>query len=92
MLTHWESALRLLDIDDLYLLSHLGKGLRLIDVAKRLRLSQPAITQRVHKIEGAFGIDLIDRSFRGTKLTDKGGQFCHRASVALAVLETPKSA
>lgn len=82
-----DARLRHLDVDDLYLLSFLGDGKRLADSARALSLSQPAITQRVHKIEQAMGFDLLERSLRGTRLTERGLFVCRRASEAIVSLE-----
>lgn len=82
-----DNRLRYLDVDDIYLLSLLGDGKRLTDSAKALSLSQPAITQRIHKIEQALGVALLERSVRGTFLTERGLFICRSASDALQELE-----
>lgn len=81
------SRLRHLDVDDLYLLTFLGEGKRLADVARALSLSQPAITQRVHKIEQTLGLALLERSSRGTRLTESGLSMCRHAREAMVQLE-----
>ncbi|MCX6123391.1 MAG: LysR family transcriptional regulator [Proteobacteria bacterium] len=80
-------SLRQLDVDDLYIMLYLGRGNRLVDAAAKLGLTQPAITQRIHKIERATGCSLMDRSFRGTRLTAQGQQVCNAASDVLQSLE-----
>lgn len=82
-----DSRLRRLDVDDLYLLMLLGEGKKLADVARSLSLSQPAITQRVHKIEQTLNISVIERSCRGTRLTEAGLTICSRASDVMIHLE-----
>jgi hypothetical protein len=79
--------LRYLDVDDLYLMSFLANGSRLVDAARQLSLTQPAITQRVHKIEQALGLELLDRRFRGTCLSEKGRSVCKYALEAIQQLE-----
>ena len=79
--------LRQLDVDDLYLLFLLGSGLRLVDASSKLGLTQPAITQRIRKIETAIGCSIIDRSVRGTKLTERGFDICKVAGEVLHSLE-----
>lgn len=82
-----DTRLRHLDVDDLYLLSYLGDGKRLADAARSLSLSQPAITQRIHKIEQALGFDVLERASRITRLTEQGLYVCRRASEAVSYLE-----
>jgi DNA-binding transcriptional LysR family regulator len=82
-----DARLRNLDIDDLYLLSFLGDGKRLTDAARALRLSQPAITQRIHKIENSLKIDILERSARATRLTEQGLHVCRRSIEAISFLE-----
>jgi DNA-binding transcriptional LysR family regulator len=82
-----DGRLRHLDADDLYLLAYLGDGRRLADAARALRLSQPAITQRIHKIESALGFDVLEPNVRVTRLTEQGVFVCYQASLALKQLE-----
>lgn len=79
--------LRHLDVDDLYLLRLLGDGKRLADGARALSLSQPAITQRIHKMEEALGFNLLERNIRGTNLTEQGLAICRNARDAIRNLE-----
>jgi len=81
-------ALRQLDVDDFYLMRLLGEGKRLIDVARTLSLSQPAITQRVYKIENSLGFAILDRSKRSTSLTDEGLEICLKMAKVTEFLET----
>lgn len=81
------NRLRHLDVDDIYLLMLLGEGKKLADVARALSLSQPAITQRVHKIEQTLSISIMERSSRGTRLTGIGLAICRRAGDAMVQLE-----
>lgn len=82
-----DARLRHLDVDDLYLLSFLSEGKRLADAARSLSLSQPAITQRIHKIEQALGVGVLERSSRATRLTEEGLQICQLAGEAMFFLE-----
>lgn len=79
--------LRHLDVDDLYLLRLLGDGKRLADGARALSLTQPAITHRIHKMEEALGVSLLERSIRGTNLTHQGLAICQAARDAIRNLE-----
>ena len=40
--------------------------------AERLGISQPALTRRIHLLEGEFGAELVERSGRGIALTEMG--------------------
>ena len=81
------STLRHLDVDDFYLLKLLGQGLRLTDAAKALSLSQPAITQRIYKIENALSTQILDRTSRTTLLTEKGIAMCQKFSKIIEQVE-----
>ena len=50
-------------------------------------MSQPAITQRIHKIEQALGADILERTSRATRLTEHGLQVCRRSIDAISFLE-----
>ncbi len=84
--------LRFLSIDDLLILMHLSQeGMSVTDVAKRLKLTQPAVTQRLRKMEDAFGQKIIERKGRGVQLTTFGRGISERATLALSALsgDTP---
>lgn len=79
--------LRFLSVDDLLILMHLSQdGMSVTDVAKKLQLTQPAITQRLRKMEDAFKKKIIERKGRGVQLTAFGVQLAERATAALAAL------
>ncbi len=79
--------LRFLSVDDLLILMHLSQeGLSVTDVAKRLKLTQPAVTQRIRKMEDAFGQKIIERKGRGVQLTAFGLGISERATLALSAL------
>jgi DNA-binding transcriptional LysR family regulator len=80
------SRLRLLDFDDLFLLEHLLTGQTIAATAKRLGLTQPAITQRVRKIERVFGEAILQKVGRHVKLTLAGRAVCTKAASALAIM------
>jgi len=81
------SQLRGLDIDDLILMSCLGRGLTLSESAKKLCLSQAAITSRIYKIENVTGYVILDRSTRVRFLTDDGQMIAEIFTNALAILQ-----
>jgi DNA-binding transcriptional LysR family regulator len=61
-----------LDVDDLFLIFYFGSGMSLIQSARKLNLSSPAITHRFHKIEQCFGVKVINRDGRSRTLTPDG--------------------
>jgi DNA-binding transcriptional LysR family regulator len=78
---------RLLDFDDLYLLRHLLEGLTVAGTARKLGLTQPAITQRIRKIERVFEDSIIKKVGRHVQLTPTGESICSKAADALAVMK-----
>jgi len=79
--------LRFLSVDDLLILMHLSQsGLSVTEVAAKLKLTQPAVTQRIRKMEDAFGQKIIERKGRGVQLTHFGIEQAERATAALAAL------
>ena len=80
------SRLRLLDFDDLFLLSHLLEGSTIAATAKQLGLTQPAITQRVRKIERVFADAILQKVGRHVRLTKEGRAICVKAADALALM------
>ena len=79
--------LRFLSVDDLLILVYLAKDhLSVTDVAAKLKLTQPAVTQRIRKMEDAFGNKIIERKGRGIELTSFGFEQALRATAAMAAL------
>src|SRR4051812_26715024 len=80
------SRLRLLDFDDLFLLGHLLEGATIAATAKQLGLTQPAIPQRVRKIERVFAEAILQKAGRHVRLTKEGRAICIKAADALALM------
>lgn len=80
------NKLRFLNFDDLFLLQLLLDGSTVTATAQRLGLTQPAVTQRLRKIEGIFGCKLMQRAGRRVRLTDEGRALCERASGAINLM------
>jgi len=78
--------LRHLDFDDLFLLSHLLSGKTIAATARQLGLTQPAVTQRVRKIERAFEEQILQKVGRHVRLTHEGLAICQRAAEALKLM------
>lgn len=79
--------LRLLNVDDFMILRALREGLSITAIGHRLGLSQPAITQRVRKMEEAFGHKILNKDGRGIKLSPDGHRIALQAIEALSALE-----
>ena len=70
-------ALRLADFETLVWIARLGS---FTATADRLRVSQSAVTRRVHELELQLGVTLFERSGRQADLTDQGHICLHYAS------------
>ena len=83
------NQLRFLSVDDLVILKFLSASplLTVTSIAEKMHLSQPAVSQRIRKMEGALGEKLIERSGRGIKLTIFGMAQAFRATEALNILD-----
>jgi DNA-binding transcriptional LysR family regulator len=57
------------------------------ETARRLHLSQPAVSKAVREIEGLTGVDLFQRSPQGTALTHAGRTLVRGAEVLLRELD-----
>ena len=62
------------------------------EAARRAHLSQPALTQSIHKLEGELGARLFVRGRRGAELTAQGEALMPRARAALAAIEEGRRA
>jgi DNA-binding transcriptional LysR family regulator len=62
-------SLRKLDIDDFLVMILIVNGSSVTNCGKLLCLTQPAISQRLRKIEEVFGTKLLDRSRKNAFLT-----------------------
>ena len=80
-------SLRLLSLDDLFLLRLLSEGFTITDSAKKLGLTQPAASQRLRKMEQAFQMSIVKKVGRHISLTKEGVDLCNKAISALAILE-----
>ena len=79
--------LRCLDIDDLLILQGLLRGLKLSCVAQSLALTQPALSQRLRKMENiVFHVPMVERRGRGVVLTVEGDRIAHQADRGIELL------
>jgi DNA-binding transcriptional LysR family regulator len=75
------------DLADLRALVAVAKLGSFRAAAAELHLSQPALSRRIEKLEGALGVRLIDRTTRAVTLTDVGREFSVRTRELLDGLE-----
>lgn len=85
------NELRRLDFDDLWLLQLLLEGKTLVTIASHLKISQPAVSQRLRKIEDIFLTSLLLQKGRRLSLTDEGLALAEKAQAALRILEEAPS-
>ena len=80
--------IRYLDIDDLIILRHFHQGIvNVSKVGRLVGLSQPALSQRLRKLEGAFGEKIVEPFGRGIKLTEFGERLSKRAADVINLLQ-----
>lgn len=84
--------LRLLDVDDLIVLSRLLTGDDVTKTARFLGLTQPAISQRIRKMEGVFEVTLVERLGRKKILTEFGRAAAEVSEKVLWILENSVTA
>ncbi len=53
-------------------------------VAERVRLTQPAVTRQIQRLEEALGVELLDRRLKPPRLTPAGGEALSRCRQILA--------
>ena len=76
-----------LDLRQLAVLRAVARAGSLAAAARQLHLSQPTVTHHLAGLESHVGAKLVDRSSRGTRLTDLGRLFLDHAEVALDRLD-----
>ncbi len=79
--------LRFLDIEDLYLLILLSRGLQVSEVAKAMHVTQPAISQRLIKINNGLGFRVHTKIGVKVVMTDKGKLLADAAKSCVEILE-----
>lgn len=78
--------LRGLDIDDLIVLVMMADEISVTEIAKKMHLTQPAISQRLSKIRNLTGVCIAYRSGRKMKMTTNGLILACGAKEALLTL------
>ena len=74
--------------DDLAFFAVLSKSRSLAEGARRLGITPPAVTQRLHAVEARAGARLIDRSNRRLSLTEAGAIVAAHGATVTDAIET----
>ncbi|WP_340613969.1 LysR family transcriptional regulator [Xenorhabdus thailandensis] len=80
-----------MDIRNLEAFIVLAETLNYHKASKRLYLSQPALTKKIHGLEDIFGASLFTRGPNGTRLTDFGQKTLENVRKFLTHYENFKS-
>ena len=64
-----------------------AKTQHVTQTARRLRVSQPSLTQAIHRLERELGVKLFEPEGRGIRLTEAGALFQKRIARVLADLD-----
>lgn len=75
--------LRGLDVDDLLLLCHMFDGLTVTETGKALNVTQPAISQRLKKMEDLLGFKMLRSNGKSKTLTLDATALAHASKLAL---------
>lgn len=79
--------LRFLDIEDLYLLILLSTGIPVSEVAKAMHVTQPAVSQRLKKMNDHLPFKIQIKVGRFVKMTEKGKLLAEAAKSCVDILE-----
>jgi DNA-binding transcriptional LysR family regulator len=69
-----------IDLSSLLVFRHLAETGSFTETGKRWKISQPAVSLMIGRLEPAVGLVLLERSSTGTRLTNAGVQFLERAN------------
>ncbi len=86
------NALRQLDFEDLCILADLLEGESLTAIARHMHITQPAISQRLQKLNSVFETDILERAGRHVRLTTQGKAIATRAAAAIHIMQELKPA
>ena len=83
----FQTKIRMLDVDDMLLMTMLFHGLMPSEAAKKLGLTPPAISHRIRKIKDLFGEDIFENEKIKRIPTKKGKDIFSRCEKALNIIE-----
>lgn len=69
-----------IDLSSLLVFRHLANTGSFTETGKRWKISQPAVSLMIGRLESSVGLILLERSSSGTRLTTAGTQFLTRAN------------
>jgi DNA-binding transcriptional LysR family regulator len=69
----------MISLDDLRFFALLAKSSSLVEVARSLDVTPPAVTQRLQQLEARVGVRLVNRSTRSLSLTAEGSLLVERS-------------
>ncbi len=73
-----------IDLSSLLVFRHLAQTGSFTETGKHWKISQPAVSLMIGRLESAVGLILLERSSSGTRLTTAGIQFLERANEVCA--------
>lgn len=76
-----------MEIGQLRAIVVLAEELHFHSAAQRLQITQPALSQKLQRLEGEIGVTLFNRSQRRVSLTEAGHAFLERSRTALSEIE-----
>lgn len=86
-ISDFQSKMRILDVDDMLLMTMLFHGLLPSEAAKKLGLTPPAISHRIRKLKDLFGEDIFEDEKIKRIPTEKGKEIFLRCEKALNIIE-----
>jgi DNA-binding transcriptional LysR family regulator len=77
----------MISLDDLRFFALIAKSSSLVEVARALDVTAPAVTQRLQQLETRIGVRLVNRSTRSFSLTAEGSLLVERGEKVVAEIE-----
>jgi DNA-binding transcriptional LysR family regulator len=77
----------MISLDDLRFFALLAKSSSLVEVARSLDVTAPAVTQRLQQLEARVGVRLVNRSTRSLSLTAEGSLLVERSQYIITEID-----